>query len=1225
MYQRFFYFFSNQFFTLNVKCLIVCCLLSLVSMGQTTFNSQNFGTSTTFPSGWSASNSWTCATSDPSTNYSGASGGAKALFSNSASVGLVGQLLYNSISTIGYNSVNIIWGARSASNFNQTVTFYWSTNGSTWNQVNFSNVSSDDNWHLVNGGTPIVLPAGAANVSNLQLKWLITVNNSGTYSIDDITINGAPIYTVTFNNNGGSGSMSDQSSSTASNLTSNTFTRTGYSFAGWNTAANGSGTAYANGASFPFTASTTLYAQWGGITGAATAAAFTTSQGTPSAAQSFSISGAYLTANLIATAPTGFEVSSNGTNYGSTATFTQTNGSASGTLYVRLAASATIGTYNNQNIVLSSTGATSVNISTTSSGNFVSPANDLCANPTPLVINANAVSGTTINSTLTVLTNDNKNPNSDVWYSFTPSVTSSITVTVNNSSFHDYDLFAYTSCPTSAASYVSGGSATGFTSTSETMTFTATAGTLYFIRVAVCNAFLGSTFTISASQPSSPSIFTSGSLAALSTTNGTASATTSFSVSGVYMSAGISINPPAGFEVSTSATFASNVGTNGNPIIVGAAGTIASTPIYVRLSATTAGGSYAGNISLSSSNATTVNVATASSVVTAVIIFDANGGTGSMANQSASTAAAINANTFTKTCSTFTGWNTAANGTGTSYANGATYAFSANTTLYAQWNTQNQWSGTTSNWNTASNWSCGTIPAATDNIIIGTGTPVLNTDFTVGASGSLTINGTGALTINPGQKLTLTGAADFGGRLVTVASNASGSGAIVLNGGALTGATNVGLQQWFSGQRAWRMLSNPFTTAITAAAIITNNGSLSVNQSGTGDMVVYTSANDTWAANTTIAANTCYGFFYKGLQSDFNGTPGLSNYSGAGPTATTFTVKGTLNTGLVSVTPNASATYTLVGNPYAAPVNSITLTGGIAAPYYYYQASSASTDIKVKSGAWIASASNSSNTTTIPMMGLIAYQAPNTNAFSITTAAINTTSSTVASLYKTTAANDQIVVELQKNNILFDRLIVREEATAGYNTVDANDLLKMENVVANIYALTAKKEHLAVHTEPSFTQAIPLGISAPIGAYQFKITGAMGASDWYLIDNYLHQQIVLNTQTTYSFDINNDAASAGESRFELAKKMWTTQVGNSALLSSLMLQSNLVQNEIRFVATPTFEKLHYKLLDTRGAILKEGIVNEANQTIAVDQLAAGMYILQVANANKQEVFKIVKQ
>jgi uncharacterized repeat protein (TIGR02543 family) len=45
-------------------------------------------------------------------------------------------------------------------------------------------------------------------------------------------------------------------------LTLNTFTRAGYTFSGWNTAANGSGTAYANGASYPFTADATLYAQW---------------------------------------------------------------------------------------------------------------------------------------------------------------------------------------------------------------------------------------------------------------------------------------------------------------------------------------------------------------------------------------------------------------------------------------------------------------------------------------------------------------------------------------------------------------------------------------------------------------------------------------------------------------------------------------------------------------------------------------------------------------------------------------------------------------------------------------------------------------------------------------------------------------------------------------------------------------------------------------------------
>ncbi|MFA9219785.1 MAG: beta strand repeat-containing protein, partial [Sediminibacterium sp.] len=109
------------------------------------------------------------------------------------------------------------------------------------------------------------------------------------------------------------------------------------------------------------------------ISGAATASAFTTTYGTASTPQSFSITGSALTNAIIATAPTGFEVSSDGTVYGSTATFTQSGGSASGTLRIRLSATAAVsGTYNSQNIVLSSTGAFSVNIITAASGNTVS-------------------------------------------------------------------------------------------------------------------------------------------------------------------------------------------------------------------------------------------------------------------------------------------------------------------------------------------------------------------------------------------------------------------------------------------------------------------------------------------------------------------------------------------------------------------------------------------------------------------------------------------------------------------------------------------------------------------------------------------------------------------------------------------------------------------------------------------------------------------------------------
>jgi uncharacterized repeat protein (TIGR02543 family) len=68
--------------------------------------------------------------------------------------------------------------------------------------------------------------------------------------------------TVTFDSNGGTGSMSDQTASSPTALSTNTFTRTGYSFSGWNTAVNGSGISYANGAIYDFSADITLYAQW---------------------------------------------------------------------------------------------------------------------------------------------------------------------------------------------------------------------------------------------------------------------------------------------------------------------------------------------------------------------------------------------------------------------------------------------------------------------------------------------------------------------------------------------------------------------------------------------------------------------------------------------------------------------------------------------------------------------------------------------------------------------------------------------------------------------------------------------------------------------------------------------------------------------------------------------------------------------------------------------------
>ncbi|RZM29928.1 MAG: hypothetical protein EOO88_02865, partial [Pedobacter sp.] len=107
-------------------------------------------------------------------------------------------------------------------------------------------------------------------------------------------------------------------------------------------------------------------------------------------------------------------------------------------------------------------------------------------------------------------------------------------------------------------------------------------------------------------------ISTSGTLGNFSTVFGTSSSSQQFSVSGTNLTAGILVTPPTGFEVSTNNTaFQSTV-------TVGAAGNVASTPVYVRLSSAAAAGSYTGNIQLTSNGASTVDVSTTTNGANAI-------------------------------------------------------------------------------------------------------------------------------------------------------------------------------------------------------------------------------------------------------------------------------------------------------------------------------------------------------------------------------------------------------------------------------------------------------------------------------------------------------------------------------------------------------------------------------------------------------------------------------
>lgn len=79
-------------------------------------------------------------------------------------------------------------------------------------------------------------------------------------------------YTVSYNANGGSGAPANQTKTYGASLTLSQTkpTRTGYTFAGWNTKKDGSGTSYSAGGVYKTNAAVTLYAQWEIITYAVT-------------------------------------------------------------------------------------------------------------------------------------------------------------------------------------------------------------------------------------------------------------------------------------------------------------------------------------------------------------------------------------------------------------------------------------------------------------------------------------------------------------------------------------------------------------------------------------------------------------------------------------------------------------------------------------------------------------------------------------------------------------------------------------------------------------------------------------------------------------------------------------------------------------------------------------------------------------------------------------------
>ena len=129
-----------------------------------------------------------------------------------------------------------------------------------------------DSWVQRGDDVPSYSPGGGGhygNVASLSSDGLMVATSQVYSDVGgfrsgrvDIYRSPAALRGVSFDANGGSGSMSSQISAGSATLAKNTIVRSGREFAGWNTAADGSGVPYVDEESYAFSASTTLYAQW---------------------------------------------------------------------------------------------------------------------------------------------------------------------------------------------------------------------------------------------------------------------------------------------------------------------------------------------------------------------------------------------------------------------------------------------------------------------------------------------------------------------------------------------------------------------------------------------------------------------------------------------------------------------------------------------------------------------------------------------------------------------------------------------------------------------------------------------------------------------------------------------------------------------------------------------------------------------------------------------------
>ncbi|MBN8835723.1 MAG: hypothetical protein J0I09_00540 [Sphingobacteriia bacterium] len=527
----------------------------------------------------------------------------------------------------------------------------------------------------------------------------------------------------------------------------------------------------------------------------------------------------------------------------------------------------------------------------------------------------------------------------------------------------------------------------------------------------------------------------------------------------------------------------------------------------------------------------------------------------------------------------------------------------------------NYWTGATStDWATTTNWSAALVPTSATDVIIPSAPTNQPTISTGGKNAnSITIQSNAKLTVSPSA-----GASALSVGTITVNPNA----ALIGSSDNITIYNQVNIQTAITGQRGYRMFANPFTSALTTLSYTGLNATTTTEN----DVKTYNNATSSWVSAGTgyssvnIAANQAYACFIRGAATD--NITGL-NYT-TGPSAFTYTVSGSnLNSSSYTVPAATGANFSLVGNPYTAPVNSIALAGG-ANPYYIYKINQNVINAQTKAGGWVP-VTNADGVTPVPALGVIALKTAGN--YNIKTSDINLLDAPANNLFgiKPPIATAEIIAE--HNGNYADKIFVRLDVNATGKSNDQNDLAKLYNESVNFYAKAEDGKPLAIDSRNCLT-TIPLVFNTnTAGNYSFKLTtnSLPEGTTVILKDNFTNTQTALKLNEAYSFSVTADKATYGEERFLLmfnsnkitALQDQTINDGFKAEVLGNITNSNLIGLSVSG-ATGT---VNVKVFDISGKQVKNTSAVNGIQYIGLENNTNGMMLIQITDTKGNRVTK----